>query len=337
MRAANKIAENRVYLIAEISANHNGSFDRAKKLVAAAADSGADAVKFQTYTANTLTLKSHEPDFMVEDGLWAGKSLYEIYETGSLPWDWHLDLFEYARSFNLEIISTPFDISAVDFLLKLGVDRLKIASFELIDIPLLERVAQTETPIIVSCGMGNFSEISEAMEILKNNHVTLLHCISNYPANPEEANLKFIHDLRTKFEVEIGLSDHCITNSIACASVAMGVRVIEKHFTLDRDAGGLDDSFSQTPASFTELRNMCDEVSAGLITHSKRTDLDGKRYRKSIYASADIKKGEFFSEKNIKVVRPGFSLHPRFFKRLLGKVALQHYKFGARISEDELL
>ena len=326
-----------VYLIAEMSANHNGSLRRAKEIICAAAGSGANAIKFQTYTADTLTLNSDREDFIVPDGLWKGRTLYELYSEGSLPWEWHSELFEYSKRLNLDVISTPFDVTAVDFLVDLKVDKLKIASFELVDIPLIKKVARANLPVIISCGMANEKEIGEALEILEGSDVTLLHCISKYPASAADANLTFINDLQRKYGGTVGLSDHCIENTIAAASVALGVRVIEKHFTLDRDAGGLDDSFSQTPESFSQLRKMCDDVSFGMAVQATRADSTSKRYRKSVYAAARIEKGEIFTPSNIRVVRPGFGIHPRYYDTLIGKPAKCEYDLGQRIEDVEIL
>jgi len=325
------------YLIAELSANHNNDLKRAFKIINAAKDSGADAIKFQTYTADTITLNCDKLDFVIPDGIWKDRILFELYSEGSLPWEWHERLFLHAKSLGLDVISTPFDHSAVDFLETLNVDAYKIASFEVVDIPLIRRVAQTQKHVFLSTGMATVSESTEAVEAIGQANTTLLHSISSYPAQLAQCNLPFLLDLKRRFNLQVGLSDHCLTNNVAGAAVALGAKVIEKHFTLNRDGGGLDDSFSQTPHSFNELRKIVDEVYFATQKHQQRSDLPSKKYRKSIYASQKIIAGQKFTEDNIRVVRPGYGLAPKFFNALINKKSKYDYDFGDRIVQDELL
>jgi len=330
-----------VFLIAEISANHNNDLNRTRKIIKEAAINGADAVKFQTYTADTITLNSNRPEFLIEGGLWDGRTLYDIYQEGSLPWEWHSELFDYARSLGLAVISSPFDESAVDFLLSEGVDALKIASFEVNHIPLIRKAASTGLPLIISTGMATDEEVLEVLNVLKEHQCTdlvLLHCISSYPALPEDYNLKSIQFLSDTFNSLVGLSDHCTDNLAAAASVSLGATVIEKHFTLSRDNGGLDDSFSLEPGGLSELRKNCDIISAAMkwngfgcgVTESK-----SRSFRRSIYASADIKKGERFTEQNIRVVRPALGLHPRNYSDILNREATRDIHFAEPITEKD--
>jgi len=283
------------YIIAEISANHNGDLDRAKKLIKEAEKNGAHAVKFQTYKSDTITLNSTREEFMIHGGLWDGRSLHDLYSEGSLPWEWHKELFEYAWNTGLAVISSPFDETAVDFLVDLGVDALKIASFELCHIPLLEKCAASGLPIIISTGMGTLEEVEEALEVMSSNgadEVIVLHCISSYPANPDDFNLPRMNLLKERFDVLVGLSDHCIDNHIAIGSVVLGATLIEKHFTLDRDGGGLDDSFSILPHELRSLVNNSREIKKAIRSKNilSEPELESRNFRRSIYASSDIKK-----------------------------------------------
>lgn len=297
------------FIIAEISANHNNDINRAKKIIDKASLSGAHAVKFQTYTADTITLDSKRKEFMINGGLWDGRSLHDLYSQGSLPWEWHDELFDYARNLGLIVISTPFDETAVDFLVAHQVDALKIASFELCHIPLIEKCARSGLPIIMSTGMGEFDEVDEALKTLSENgarEVVVLHCISAYPAAAEDFNLPRMIRLRDTFDVLVGLSDHCVDNHIAIGSVALGATVIEKHFTLDREGGGLDDSFSIIPSELRALADHTRDIKKALCSKAllSKSELASRTFRRSIYASRDIQKGEIFSSENIQVVRP---------------------------------
>jgi N-acetylneuraminate synthase len=329
------------FIIAEISANHNNDLDRAKQLIDEAGANGAHAVKFQTYTADTITLNSTRKEFMIDGGLWDGRSLHDLYSQGSLPWEWHEELFKHARSLGLVVISSPFDETAVDFLVELGVDALKIASFELCHIPLLEKCATSGLPIIISTGMGTFDEVSEALAVMSESgstDVVVLHCISSYPASPDDFNLPRMALLRDNFDVLVGLSDHCIGNHVAIGSVALGATVIEKHFTLDREGGGLDDSFSILPVELNALVNNTRDLKRALRSKELLSDgeLTSRSFRRSIYASRDIQNGEIFSEDNIQVVRPGLGLHPRHFKTLLGEKSKRSIAFASPINQSDL-
>ena len=331
-----------VFIIAEISANHNNDISRAKEIIRQASICGADAIKLQTYTADTITLDTNKEDFIIEGGLWDGRSLYDIYSEGSLPWEWHEELISYARDLGLAVISSPFDETAVDFLIDLGIDALKIASFEINHIPLIEYAASKGLPIIMSTGMANDDEINEAVEAVgkHTDELILLHCISSYPARAEEFGLKSILDLKETYSCLSGLSDHCTDNLIASASVALGTTVIEKHFTLDRKGGGLDDSFSLEPEGLKELRENVDLVKAALVkpnngcSNSEKSSL---KYRRSIYASRPISEGEIFTEENLKVIRPGAGLHPRHYYQLIGRRAKRDVDFAEPLLTIDLM
>lgn len=325
------------FIIAEISANHNGDKDRALKIIRQAADVGAHAVKFQTYTADTITLDCGEKDFICGPGLWAGQKLHNLYTEGSLPWEWHKELFEFSKSLGLAVISTPFDESAVDFLIDLEVDALKIASFELTHLPLIKKAAQQRLPLIMSTGMATDFEIKEAIEAAQkysNDQLILLHCISSYPTPAREYNLPRLNDLKS-YGFLVGLSDHCVTNEISIASVALGASVIEKHFTLDRNGGGLDDLFSLEPCDLKQLVEMSSNVHAAIQLRDLASyDSSSLQYRQSIYPTRDIRRGEKFTNENLKIVRPGYSIPPKYFEQILGKVANRDIKFGERLAFD---
>lgn len=328
------------YLVAEVSANHNNDIDRAKAIVCAAAESGANAVKFQTYTPDTITLESSGPDFLAGEGIWEGKTLYELYQQGSLPWEWHQELFELAKSLNLDVISSPFDETAVDFLLQIGVDALKIASFEIVHIPLIRKCAASGLPVIISSGMATEKEIEEALDTVAayQSNVILLHCVSSYPADPEKYSIRRVRELGERFGCLIGLSDHCTTNEVASASVLYGSVFIEKHFTLDRTGGGLDDSFSLEPSGLEELRRTADTLykASNVTTEISDSEQRSLQYRRSIYASKPILRGQIFTKDNLKVVRPGYGLHPRYFEELLGKKAIRDIGFASPITDRDL-
>ncbi len=333
--------DNNVFLIAEISANHNNDILRAREIIWEASKNGADAVKFQTYTADTITLNSDKPDFLINGGLWDGRTLHDIYSEGSLPWEWHADLFEYARSLGLAVISSPFDETAVDFLVELGVDALKIASFEINHIPLICYAAKKGVPLIISTGMANYEEIYEAVNSVSEftKDLILLHCISSYPAEPKDYSLSSIPKLFENFNCLVGLSDHCVDNLAASTSVALGAVVIEKHFTLDRNGGGLDDSFSLEPKGLKDLRNNVDTIKVAMQSSKNgcsESEKQSLKYRRSIYASKPIKAGDQFTTSNIKVVRPSMGLHPRFYSSLIGKFANRDIEFASPICEGDL-
>ena len=328
------------FVVAEVSANHNNDLQRAREIVLAAAANGADAVKFQTYTADTITLDSSGPDFLIHDGLWKGQRLYDLYSKGSLPWDWHQPLFELARSLGLAVISTPFDESAVDFLVGLGVDALKIASFELTHIPLIRKVAGAGLPVIISTGMGTAAEIEEAVSAVDgiSKDLILLHCVSSYPAEPKDYSLKNLVNLRERHGCLVGLSDHCVENRAAAASVLYDSVFIEKHFTLDRLGGGLDDSFSLEPSGLAELRAAVDEMfyAARHVSEVGESEKDNVSLRRSIYVSKPVRSGEVLTAENIRVVRPGFGMHPRHYDEVIGRRAVNDLEFASPLNRGDV-
>jgi N-acetylneuraminate synthase len=315
------------YLIAELSGNHNGSLDRALALVDAAADAGADAIKLQTYTPDTITIDHSGPGFVIEGGLWGGRTLYDLYREAHTPWEWHEALFERARRHGITAFSTPFDATAVDYLERLGAPAYKIASFEAVDHPLLRKAASTGKPVIVSTGMADLAEIAEAVAALRGagcRSFMLLHCVSAYPAPAEECNLRTIPHMAETFDVPVGLSDHTLDTAVAVASVALGAAAIEKHVTLRRSDGGPDAAFSLEPAEFGALvkaARMAWEA-LGRINYARTASERGNViFRRSIYAVKDIAAGESLSTENIRVIRPGFGLAPKHFDALLGRRA----------------
>lgn len=329
------------YIIAELSANHNGSLQTALDTIKAAKEIGANAIKLQTYTADTLTLNCKNDDFMVKGGtLWDGKSLYELYEWATTPWEWHKELFEYARSIGIDIFSTPFDKSAVDFLEQFNPSAYKIASFEITDYELVRYVASKQKPIIISTGIATIDEILDVVNICKkegNENIVLLKCTSQYPAPLEEANLKTISNMKETFGVEVGFSDHTLGVTAPIVAVTLGAKVIEKHFILDKSIGGADCEFSLDKKEFKLLVDVIRDTEKllGVVDYS----LDEKkqkqrRFSRSLYVSKDIKKGEIFSLENIKSVRPGYGLHPKYLNEILGKTSLKDYKFGDRVEKN---
>lgn len=339
-----KVGQNRdVYFVAEISANHNHSLDRAIELVKAAADAGADAVKFQTYTPDTITIKSHRPEFLVDGTIWEGADLYSLYKEAYTPWDWHAPLFDEAARAGLQAFSSPFDGSAVDFLQDLGVPCWKIASSELIDIPLLRKVAATGKPVILSTGMATKPEIEEAVSILRSagcRSICLLKCTAAYPASPEEANLAMIPRMRKDFELPIGLSDHTLGASVPVAAAALGACLVEKHFTLSRDDGGPDAAFSMEPEEFAGMvRSVSDAVAAlGRAsygpTEKERVSL---KFRRSLYIVEDMKAGDLLSEENLRSIRPAAGMHPRHYDELIGRPVAVDIPAGTPLAADMLV
>ena len=317
----------RPYLIAEMSGNHNQSLDRALAIVDAAADSGANAIKLQTYTADTMTLDLRAPGFVIDDAssLWAGRQLHDLYALAHTPWEWHGAIIQRAHERGIECFSSPFDESAVDFLESLRVPAFKIASFENTDLPLIRRVARTGKPIIISTGMATVAEIGEAVSAAKGegcDKIVLLKCTSTYPATPENTNIRTISNMQETFDCTVGLSDHTMGCGVAVASVAFGATVIEKHLTLSRADGGVDSSFSMEPQEFALLREEVDRawLSLGEVAYGG-TQAEGKSraFRRTLYISRDMKAGEIFTADNLRIVRPGFGLPPKYYEMLLGK------------------
>ena len=313
------------YIIAEMSANHNGSIENAFKIIEQAKRCGADAVKLQTYTADTITLNSRAPEFMIRGTLWDGQSLHELYQKAHMPWDWHKPLFDFAREQGITIFSSPFDFSAVDLLESLNAPAYKIASFEMVDLPLIRYVAQTGKPMIISTGMADADEIAEAVETAKSagcRELVVLHCVSGYPAPAADYNLRTLPDMAARFGTLVGLSDHTLDNTTAVASVVLGACVIEKHFTLDRNGGGADDSFSLEPDG---LQALCrDSKTAwqalGRVHYGLKSSEQGNvQFRRSLYFVKDMQKGDAIDETCIRSVRPGFGIAPKHFDELIGK------------------
>jgi pseudaminic acid synthase len=326
------------YIIAEMSANHNGDINNAYKIIDMAKSSGADCVKVQTYTPDTLTIDSKLPDFQLTEGLWAGQSLYELYKGAFMPWEWHQPLFDYAKKVGITIFSSPFDNTAVDLLENLNTPAYKIASFEAVDIPLIKYVAQTGKPMIISTGMADAQEIQEAIEVAREGgckELAILHCVSGYPAPAGDYNLRTLVDIRKKFELVTGLSDHTIDNTTAITSVALGASIIEKHVTLDRNGGGPDDSFS---LEFEELKDLCMSLkiawrSLGKIDYGRKSSEQGNvKFRRSLYSIKDIQQGEQFTKDNIRSIRPGFGLSPKYYDKVLGKNAINNIKLGTPLN-----
>ncbi len=326
---------NPVFIIAEMSGNHNQSFERAKKLIDVAAKAGVDAIKLQTYTADTLTIDCDKSDFQVRvNKTWKGKTLYDLYKWAYTPWEWQPKLKKYAESKGLVFFSTPFDETAVDFLEKMNVSLYKVASFETGHIPLLKRIGKTKKPVIISRGITNLKEIMEAISVLKKSgtrEMALMHCVSSYPAEYEQMNLKTISDIPKKFNVISGLSDHTLGINVSIAAVALGACIIEKHFTLSRRDGGPDAAFSLEKNELRELvkavRNT--EKALGKVSYKiENKENENRVFKRSIYIIKDIKKGDKFTQKNIGVIRPGYGMHPRYYENILGKTSTKNLKGG---------
>lgn len=326
------------FIIAELSANHNHKKEIALESIKAAKEAGADAVKIQTYTADTLTLDCDNEYFQIKQGtLWDGTTLYKLYQQAYTPWEWHQELFDYAKSLDIPLFSTPFDKSAVDFLESLNNPIIKIASFELVDIPLIEYAASKGRPMIMSTGIVTLNEIQEAVDACHkagNEDITLLKCTSSYPAPLNEANLLTIPDLKNRFGCKVGLSDHTAGSIAPCAAVALGAQVIEKHFIMDRSIGGPDAAFSMTKDEFAEMVKRVRETEEclGQVNYELSDKMKkNRKFARSLFACADIAKGEIFTEKNIRSVRPGDGCSPKYLPELLGKTSDRDYKFGEPI------
>lgn len=326
------------YIIAEMSANHNGDIENAYKIIEMAKECGADAIKLQTYKADTITMKSNNPEFLIEGGLWDGRSLYDLYEEAHMPWEWHKLLFEKAKELGITIFSSPFDFTAVDLLEELGAPAYKVASFEAIDLPLIEYVAKTGKPMIISTGMANEEEIREAVETARNagcEELVVLHCVSGYPAPSGDYNLATVADMATRFDVLTGLSDHTIDNTTAITSVALGACLIEKHVTLNRNGGGPDDSFSLEKP---ELLQLCRDSkiaweAVGKVNYDRKESEKGSaKFRRSLYVVKDIAEGELFTHENVKSIRPGYGLAPKYLYDVIGKKANSSITSGTALS-----
>jgi len=330
------------FIIAEMSGNHNQSLDRALEIVEAAAASGAHAIKIQTYTADTMTIDLKEGEFFIDDpkSLWYGKSLYELYELAHTPWEWHKPIFERARKLGLVPFSTPFDETAVDFLESLNVPVYKLASFENTDLNLVKKIASTGKPIIASTGMATESEIRDLVMTAKSagcKDLILLKCTSTYPADPAESNILTIPDMRNKFDVLVGLSDHTLNVGVAVASVALGARVIEKHFTLSRASVGVDAAFSMEPLEFKTLveETRRSWLSLGKVGYGPtKREVDSLKFRRSLYVVENVNEGEELTSKNIRAIRPGLGLPVKHYYDFIGKKAMRFVKRGTPLSWD---
>ncbi|MDA3886294.1 MAG: pseudaminic acid synthase [Candidatus Delongbacteria bacterium] len=329
---------NGIYIIAEMSANHNGSLQTALDTIKAAKEIGADAIKLQTYTADTMTINCDKEDFIVKGGtLWDGKTLYELYKWASTPWEWHKELFHYAREIGIDIFSSPFDKTAVDFLEQFNPSAYKIASFEITDYELIRYTASKGKPIILSIGIATINEIKDAVDICRsegNNDIILLKCTSAYPAELEDANLLTIPNLAETFGVISGFSDHTLGTTAPVVAVTLGAKVIEKHFILDKSIGGADADFSLDKKEFAEMvRAVRDaEKLLGKVDYSmSEKKKKNRQFTRSLYVSKDIKKGDFFTEENIKSIRPGYGMHPKYFKYILGKKANSDIERGVSL------
>ena len=326
---------NRIFIIAELSANHGHDINIAKKTIKAAKDAGADAIKIQTYTADTLTIDCSNECFKLSSGtIWDGRTLYELYNEAFTPWEWQKELMEYANSLDLIFFSTPFDKTAVDFLEELNIPMYKVASFEIMDIPLIEYIASKGKPMLISTGIACLSDIEEAINACKrngNDKIILLKCTSSYPAKIEDANLKTIPNMKDTFGVKVGLSDHTLGITVPILSVALGVKVIEKHFILDKSIGGPDASFSIEPQEFKQMVDSIRdaEKALGHIDYSMNENKQKSRnFGRSLFVVKDIKTGEKFSEENVRSIRPGYGLAPKHLQEILGKESKQNILKG---------
>ena len=334
--------QNKPYIIAELSANHGGNLNRAKKSIEMAAKAGVSAVKLQTYTPDTMTINSSLPDFKINDGLWADRTLYDLYSEAYTPFEWHEELFKHAYENNITIFSTPFDESAVDLLESLNTPAYKIASFEIVDIPLIKYIAKKNKPIFMSTGMASEDEIKNAVQTIRETskaELLLFHCISSYPAPIEQSNLNMIQVLKEKFKVEVGLSDHTLDNFAATLSISMGAVAIEKHFILDKSFTGPDSEFSMDPSQLEDL--VKDTKTAWKALGSGRferaaVEKSSIQFRRSIYFINDLKKGDFIKENDIKRIRPGYGIKPKFFNEIIGKKILKDVQRGDPVKWEVL-
>ena len=340
MRLLEKIQKGKVYTIAEMSANHAGNLDYALKTVEAAKDAGADCLKIQTYTADTMTVDCDNDYFKIKEGLWEGYTLYDLYSEASMPWEWQSIIKEKCDQIGIDFLSTPFDQSSVDFLENLGVEFYKVASFELVDIPLIEYIASKGKPMILSTGMGSLEEIEDAVNACKaqgNNQIILLKCTSEYPASYEDMNLETIMDLKNRFDVTIGLSDHSMGSLAPVVAVTLGAQVIEKHFCVDRAVETADSSFSMMPEEF---RQMVEDVNNAQKTKGRvnyqlsENEKNNLKFRRSVFAVEDIDKGEYITEENTRVIRPGYGIKPLKYKKILGKKTNIKIDRGIPIAEE---
>jgi pseudaminic acid synthase len=328
--------QNGVFIIAELSANHNGSIETAIETIKAAKRAGADAIKLQTYTADTMTIDCDKDDFIIKGTIWEGRNLYDLYQEAYTPWEWHETLFKVAKEEGLNCFSSPFDKTAVDYLETLDCPIYKIASFEITDIPLIEYTASKGKPIILSTGIATLEDIELAIATCRNvgnNQIALLKCTSSYPAPIEEANISMIPEFAKRFNVIPGLSDHTMGSTVPVVATALGAKIIEKHFILDRSIGGPDASFSMNEQEFTEMVKAVREAekAVGVVDYSlTQKQIEGRVFCRSLYAVEDIKEGELITEKNVRSIRPGYGMHPKELKNVIGKVAEKSLNKGER-------
>lgn len=329
--------ESPVFIIAELSANHNGSLETALETVKAAKRAGADCIKLQTYTADTITLDSDKEDFVIKGTIWNGKKLYDLYQDAYTPWDWHEAIFKAAAAEGLICFSSPFDHSSVDLLESLNTPAYKIASFEITDIPLIEYVASKGKPVIISTGIAEEEDIKLALDACKrqgNDQIALLKCTSSYPAPIEEANMIMVRDIAERFNVISGLSDHTMGSTVPIVATVFGAKIIEKHFIIDRAIGGPDASFSMNEEEFTAMVKAVREAekAIGVVDYTlTEKQAKGRDFCRSLYVSDDINEGDVFTEENIRSVRPGFGLHPKYYSQILGTTAKKNFKKGDRL------
>jgi pseudaminic acid synthase len=332
----------KVFIIAELSANHNGDLSLAIETIKAAKRAGADCIKLQTYTADTITIDSDKDDFVINDTIWSGRKLHELYQEAYTPWEWHEQLFKVANEEGIICFSSPFDNTAVDFLENLNTPAYKIASFEITDIPLIEYVASKGKPIIISTGIAELEDIELAVETCRkrgNNQIALLKCTSSYPAPIEEANMCMIRDLANRFNVISGLSDHTMGATVPIVATTFGAKIIEKHFILDRSIGGPDSSFSMNEKEFTEMVASIREaeLAIGVVDYKLTTkQKKGRDFSRSLYIVKDVNEGDILTEDNVKSIRPGFSLHPKYLKSILGKKVKKNLECGSRLLIEDI-
>lgn len=326
------------YIIAEVSANHNGSIERAKEIILAAQKSGVDAVKIQTYTPDTMTIDVQNPDFYITEGLWKNRSLYDLYGEAYTPFEWHQELFEFANQIGVTLFSSPFDESAVDLLESLNVKAYKVASFEIVDLPLISYMASKNKPMLMSTGMASISEIGDAIETVRsvgNNKIALFHCISSYPTPLSQSNLNLIKLLQKEFNIQVGLSDHTIGNLASVLATSLGASMIEKHFTINRNHGGVDSSFSIEPEEMKSLINQTREAFSSLGSKSfirSSVEKPNKVFRRSLYFVEDINEGEIITTKNVRRIRPGFGLEAKYYDDVIGSKCIKSAKRGDRVT-----
>jgi pseudaminic acid synthase len=332
-----------VFIIAELSANHNGSLETAIETIRAAKRAGADCIKLQTYTADTITIDSNKDDFLIKGTIWEGKNLYQLYQEAYTPWEWHEEIFRIAKEEGLVCFSSPFDKTAVDFLENLDVPAYKIASFEITDIPLIEYVASKGKPIILSTGIAGIADIELALDACRrmgNNDIALLKCTSSYPAPINEANMVMVKDLAERFNVISGLSDHTMGATVPVVATCFGAKIIEKHFILDRSIGGPDASFSMNEEEFATMVQAVREAESaiGVVDYTlTEKQAKGKDFSRSLYVVEDMEAGGIITEKNVRSIRPGFGLHPKYYNEILGKTVVQNIEKGERIELKNII